>query len=355
MKKMTMKQRILAVINKKEVDKIPFIQYNNLSAKNEDVWKLIGKDDFGILKWCTIYKEIHSECRIDKKELFEKDLKGEKTTINTPAGTIVEKRFFDPVLNTPHIEEHFVKEKADYDVLHYFLKHTQIVEDFDNYLADEKELGDNGLPLPKLKRTPFQQLWIEWVSLDDLIYHMVDFPDTVGKCIEELGRQLNDIFEIVRKSPVPYVDFPDNISAPIIGVDYFKQYCVPYYNRFAEMTEDKVPIFVHMDGDLKVLWDQIGESKIRGIDSFSPPPDNDTSAGQAISMWKNISLFLNFPSSIHLKEDREIYNKAMEILSEAGNSKRLQIQISENVPPDVWKKSFPQIVRAINDFGTPDN
>jgi hypothetical protein len=45
------------------------------------------------------------------------------------------------------------------------------------------------------------------------------------------------------------------------------------------------------------------------------------------------------------------YNTAAQILAEGGHSGRLQIQISENVPPEVWRKSFPQIVKAIRDFG----
>ena len=40
-------------------------------------------------------------------------------------------------------------------------------------------------------------------------------------------------------------------------------------------------------------------------------------------------------------------------LQQAGHTGRLQIQISENVPPGGWRKSYPEIVRAIRDFGKP--
>ena len=43
----------------------------------------------------------------------------------------------------------------------------------------------------------------------------------------------------------------------------------------------------------------------------------------------------------------------MKILEEAGHTGRLWIQISENVPPGAWRRSFPEIVRAIKEFGTP--
>jgi hypothetical protein len=51
--------------------------------------------------------------------------------------------------------------------------------------------------------------------------------------------------------------------------------------------------------------------------------------------------------------DQEIYDMASQILQEGGHTGRIWFQISENVPPGVYRSSFPQIVRAIHDFGTP--
>ena len=150
------------------------------------------------------------------------------------------------------------------------------------------------------------------------------------------------------------MDFPDNLTSPIIGEAHFRQHCVPLYDELAQMLADRgVPVFVHMDGDLKPLWGAIGDSGVRGLDSLSPPPDNDTSAGDAVSLWPEMRAFVNYPSSVHLKSPKEVYAKTGEILEQAGHTGRLQIQISENVPPGMWKVSFPEIVRAIRDFGRP--
>jgi hypothetical protein len=62
---------------------------------------------------------------------------------------------------------------------------------------------------------------------------------------------------------------------------------------------------------------------------------------------------VNFPSSVHLALPEEVYRRAAEILAEGAESGRLQIQVSENVPPGVWRRSFPEIVGAIRDFGAP--
>ncbi len=66
-----------------------------------------------------------------------------------------------------------------------------------------------------------------------------------------------------------------------------------------------------------------------------------------------MAILVNFPSSVHLKSPKEIYDQAGEILEQGGHTGRLQIQISENMPPGAWRKSFPEIVRAIRDFGPP--
>jgi hypothetical protein len=108
-----------------------------------------------------------------------------------------------------------------------------------------------------------------------------------------------------------------------------------------------------MDGFLKPLWKDIANSKVGGLDSFTPTPDCDTSVAEALTLWPEKILQLNFPSSIHLQSPSEVRKVADEILSTAGHTGRLQIQISENVPLDVWRTTLPIIADAIEDFGSP--
>jgi hypothetical protein len=254
-----------------------------------------------------------------------------------------------PELGSWAAVEHFVKTPADYEMLLAFLRDSSIVEDHADYEQALKILGDDGLPHTTVRRTPFQQLWTQWVRLEDLCMHLADCPDIVHACIDEMVRMLRDTSAITAASDAPYAVIPDNITAPIIGTGYFRQYCLPYYRELSGLMGDR-PVFVHMDGDLKPLWDLIGQSGIRGIDSFSPPPDNDTSVEMALKLWPQMRLGANFPSSVHLQGEEQIYAAAMELLRQGGSSGRLQIQISEDVPPGLWRKSYPAIVKAIDDY-----
>jgi len=360
MAEMTMRERMLAVVEGRDHDRAPFVQYTGIVSSNEEAWAMVGRSNMGLLQWCSAHAVETPNCHTESVE-FERDgARGVRSTLHTPAGTLTEEALIQPTYGARAIREHYVKEPDDYRVLLAHLRDMTVRENFDGVRAAIADLGDDGLPHLAVARTPYQQLWVQWVGIEDLCLHLVDCPERTDEVIAAMTDVQRRIFEIAcaatRELPIPYVDVPDNITAPVIGETYFRRYCVPAYDELADMlaeTGRDVPVFVHMDGDLKPLWDAIGESKVRGIDSLSPPPDNDTGIAEAAAIWPDMRLCPNFPSSVHLAEPEAIYRQAMKILDEGGRTGRLQIQISENVPPGLWKKSYPQIVRAIEDFGRP--
>jgi len=352
-----MRDRILAVVRGEEHDRVPFVQYNGIAAPNEEIWSVIGRENMGLIQWSSVHSANCPNCRFDYEDIERNGRPGQRVTMHTPGGTLFEERFFEPTYGTASISKHFITVPEDYRAFMAYLRDMVITPNAGQFLADQAAMGEDGVPMVAVQRTAFQQLWILWVSLEDLCIHMVDCPEVMDECIALLDDIQRRTFEVVRQvvdeAPVPFVNIPDNITAPAIGKTYFDRYCVPRYNELADMLTDKnVPIFVHMDGDLKPIWDSIGASKVMGLDSFSPPPDNDTSVVDARSMWPEKRLFLNFPSSVHLASPEEIYATTTQILEEDAGSGRLQVQISENVPRGVWRRSYPEIVRAIRDFAS---
>ena len=353
MRQMTNRERILAVVHGLELDRVPFVMYDGMVPK-EDAWALLGRENLGLMRWSSVHRVEHPNCSSKDTPFERAGTQGVRTILHTPAGDLTQVRVRNPGHEVWRTTERFVKEPADYAPLMAYFRDAVVVEDVAHFRRDQELCGDAGVPLVALARTPFQQLWIEWVDIQNLCYHMADRPDLVIECMELIGGVIRRICEVARKAPLDFVDFPDNITAPVIGEANFRRWSVPLYNEMAGMLADRdVPVFVHMDGDLRPLWPAIGESGVRGFDSLSPPPDNDTGPGRAHEMWPEMRLFVNFPSSVHLAAPERVYARACELLDEAGHSGRLQIQISEDVPPGTWRRNFPQIVRAIEEFGPP--
>lgn len=352
--KMTMRERMLAVVQGREHDRVPFAQYDNLAAPNEQIWSVLGRGNIGVLRWAWAHRVETPNCRFESEEFERSGIRGRRTTLHTPSGQLTEEALIQPTYGAASIKKHYVKEPDDYRILMAYFRDHVFCDNYDEIRATEQGLGDDGISHVSVDRTPYQQLWIQWVSLEDLSLHLAERPESVHECVEIMTGNLRKTFEIARKAPAPYIVIPDNITAPPIGERNFRKYCLPLYQELAGMlAERNKSLYVHMDGDLKPLWQAIGESRIGGVDSFSPQPDNDTSVAQARAMWPKMRLQINFPSSVHLAKAKAIHDCAAQMLAEGGNSGLLQIQISENVPAEVWRKSFPEIVSAIEDYGPP--
>jgi hypothetical protein len=358
-KPMSPKQRMIHLLHGEAIDSVPFVQYHNMNAKNEEIWDLLGFENMGVLEWVSAYRIETPHCHIEHEAIREGDRSGWRDTLTTPVGRLSQRRILVPQLNGPTgTVEHYVKTLDDYRILRSYLEDFRIVQDISTIEGFHRRVGEGGIPHVSLPRTPFQALWIEWVSIEDLILHLQDAPDLLNGIMELLGdillRTLEITADAVGKVEFHHVTMGDNITAPVIGRSLFRTWCVPFYNEIADRLQAKgIPFFVHMDGDLKPIWEEIDGCRNAGFDSLSPPPDNDTGVGQALARWPDKFVWANFPSSVHIQEPEAIYRKAMALLEEGGHSRRFWIQVSEDAPPGIWRRSFPEIVHAIRDFGAP--
>ena len=59
-------------------------------------------------------------------------------------------------------------------------------------------------------RTPYQELWVDWVSMEDLSFHLVDIPDLLDEIMHMMGENLLKkavlVAELSDTIEIPYVD-----------------------------------------------------------------------------------------------------------------------------------------------------
>ena len=91
---MTMKERMMAMIRGREVDRVPFVHYHNMVNPNEDAWRLIGRENLGILKWTAVHEFITPNCSFEIEAFTRNGLRGEKQVLRTPKGSLVQEALF---------------------------------------------------------------------------------------------------------------------------------------------------------------------------------------------------------------------------------------------------------------------
>ncbi len=359
---MTMHERLIAHAQGKQQDRIAFCQYEYVNrCPMSDIWDVYGRENVGILRHTQVAGFTTPNCSITEEKIVgTHGLDGFKRTLHTPAGDLDAEWCIQPDLGTQMISTHFVKEPKDWEIVLCYLKDKQIYDNRQEFIDNWKALGDDGIPHTRLEGSPYQLAWVFWGGLENVVMHMLDYPDLLNDVLCEMGKHSSQSIDIgvamAAELPVPYLNFSDNLSAPIMGMTNFMKYYVPFYNEASEKLAERkidIPVCCHTDGDMKPFWDEIDKSGLTMIESYTPPPDNDTPVATARDMWPYMKFGINFPSSVHLCDEDKIYARAMEIFEDVGRSGRLRLQISENPPPGRWRYSYKPLLKAINDFGGP--
>ena len=95
--------------------------------------------------------------------------------------------------------KHYITEPEDYKIFLSYLRDIKVHRDTAGWENIYKNLGDDGLPHTSIGRTPFQQLWIQWVSIQDLSLHIIDCPELMEEVFDEMFRVQRDMFLVLRE------------------------------------------------------------------------------------------------------------------------------------------------------------
>lgn len=114
-------------------------------------------------------------------------------------------------------------------------------------------------------------------------------------------------YEVVADSPHQVLQYCGNVSPEIVGLPRFEQYVLPHYEELAEVLHRRGKLLlVHLDANCKLLGSAIAASGIDIVEAFTPAPDTDLSLAEARALWPEKTLWLNFPSSVHLASDEVV-------------------------------------------------
>lgn len=349
---MTLRDRMLAVVQGRRPDRVPFVLYTDLAPLDE-LAALVGAERFGLLPWVSPYTEAAPRCTLNSEDIACDGRRLTRRTLRTPVGELVEERTHTLTGEAnvyPIVTRHFVQTPADYGVLLSYLRDLRVEPDRREYDRLVAWLGERGIPQATIGRTPLMALMLEWVGTEELWYHLEEAPGAVAGVLAALGDLLLARARAARRCATPYVCIPDNLHGPLLGPVRFREHCVPWYRRVAAILDDR-PLYVHADGALAAFREELAGSGLGGLESVSPPPDGDLGVPDMLAAWPRMRLAFNFPSSVHLRPPGEIRDCARRLLSASAATGRVQLQISENMPPGAWRTNVPLLIEAVERWG----
>ena len=328
--KWTMKERVLAVLDGRLPDRLPFIDrieiwYKGMLAKGtmpqeyqgmslNEVHRAvgIGREKFSIpyaLKLRGVEMRILHDAEVICREKdphvryfpaqyppeeIPRDKPGTSVVAyETPVGTVnVSYVFAESMISLsgmePYLAEHLIKTRGDYRTIEYILERAEFVPLYDEFAEEEKKVGDNGMVVPCIHRIPFQQALLEYLGEMQLFQSLYDEREALDRLIHILDLQMVDILEHLAKTDLPYIEFGDNLDGMMTNPNLFRHYCLPQYLKYTDMLHARgKKVGSHTDGNLKPLVDLLPESGLDVCESFTPQPLTELLFEEAWEKWRN--------------------------------------------------------------------
>jgi len=357
---MTPKERLLAAIVGKEVDRMPwspFLAYywESLPIHEQEKGQIAFLQEIGA---DPLLRGFHQLFEIKRKKcIVSEKNKGNERVVKyeTPVGTISEKYVYSKAGFTWFITEHPVKSEDDFKVLTYINEDMKLERNVSKFIEDYNTLGDNGLYLPIIgteMKSSFQSLVEHWVGTEELVYALADYPEVVEECLQVMKKNSIQSVSISVKSPAEGFIFWEDSSTTNISPTYFKDYIAPEINEWGKIIHNNDKYLVHHAcGHINALIDYMSKTEIDMIESISPPPTGNIELWDARArLPDNIGLIGGIEPGVFLNSTMDELEEYVITLLEKMNNKHYILANSDSCPPGVDIDKFRKITKLAKQY-----
>lgn len=286
---MTGRERLIAALNRREVDRLPWSlcmneYYTNFLPEQGYKMNLVEtlryfKNDV-MERHVPIFKMVRNgvDVRVSERN-------GLRTTVyDTPVGAITE--IHKETGNTWYLKKPKLKTIEDVKVYQWIMEHSDYVPDYETFIAEDRFIGDEGLATPSGPLTPIQQLLQHDMHIEETVYALEDESEIMEQLFDTMHRLNLKAYRIIADSTAEVSFTYEDTSTTVMSRTMYEKYCMKQLDEYTDILHSggKVSI-VHMCGKLKGFAKEVGAGKMDGIDSLCPPTTGDFWAHEARACW----------------------------------------------------------------------
>jgi hypothetical protein len=291
---MDIRSRVLAVLNGQKPDVVPWlgdldywVGYLNAADLMPQKYKGDGlyqlHRDLGVgfyLQGYFPFKEV-----FDGVEIIEEPIgRGKLTRVRTPYGEIREVQEWLPESFCIAWTERFVKTWRDLAPLRYLYEHTFYEPDYELAARRYDLIGDHGVVLCYLPKTPFMELVALRAGIETVTYALADAPEAFEETLATMERKHNEASQIALDSPAECLMIPENLSSEAVGKRMYLKYVRPHEAYWIQRIREAGKYsFIHIDGTLRGLMREVSQTGFDVLEAVTPAPAGDIPVEE---LWK---------------------------------------------------------------------
>jgi hypothetical protein len=362
---MTVRERVLAVLRGQKADAVPWlgdlsywIHYLESSGKMPDRYREDGMfqlhRDLGVGFYLQGYFPFKTKY---EGVTFTNETTGNRlvSRIDTPVGTVREVYETLPESYTAARTEHLVKDVRDLKVIRYLYEHTFYEPDYELASRRYDLIGDNGVVLCYLPRSPFMDVAVALAGIQATTFAMLDDPDEFNETMEVMEKKSDEAALIALHSPAECLMIPENISSEVIGKRFFEAYMKSYEEKWnGEIKKAGKFSFVHMDGTMKGLIREVSSTGFRVMEALTPAPVGDLPI-EEIRSWvqPDTVIWGGIPGLYFtdLVSDSDFDEFVKRILTVMRSEPRYVLGVADQVPPECRFERIKRVSELVQEFG----
>lgn len=362
---MTPRERVLSILQGKKPDRIPW--FGDLDYwftyllkegllperyKGDGIYQL--HKDLGVgfyLQGYFPYKSVSEKVRIET--IVQGDV--EITEIKTPVGILRQIRKYLTGSYTWAIKEHYIKDWKDLKALRYWYENTYFEPDYSLAQRRYELVGDNGIVLCYLPRSPIMEMVVSLAGIETVTYMISDNRDEFEETLVILEKKFDEAAQIALNSPAECLMIPENLSSELIGKNIFESYVRRYEEKWVQkINEAGKYSFVHIDGTLKGLINKVASVGFKVLEALTPAPVGDIAMNEIHKWIEGDNIIWGGIPGVYFTDivsDKNFDQFVIEVLEIMKTQPRYVLGVADQVPPRSRWERIKRVSELVERYG----
>ncbi|KPK80483.1 MAG: hypothetical protein AMJ81_12070 [Phycisphaerae bacterium SM23_33] len=231
---------------------------------------------------------------------------------------------------------HLAKDLTDLEIIRYVVEHSQPVPRYDRVAEVLEGIGRQGVADVAVMRSPFGKLVHEYLGFEKVVYALYDDRQAVLDFMAFQEARDLEMVALAAGSPARIVILSDHADENLISPAYYREYCIPFYRKAAEILHQAGKVFsTHLDGNFKNYFPLLAETGFDLLDGCTPAPMMNYEPEElAAALPEGLACYCGVPATLlcqHLP-DEEIVDFGRRILDAFAG--RVILNIGDILPPN---------------------
>lgn len=338
---MTPRDNLIAALDGRRPERIPYT-INQEFVTDDPAWKTLFAAGLCRIPYVSTVREEWTGVERVVEPITWQGQPGRRVTLRTSQGEISQ------IEVNGWVQEYYLKTPADYRVMAHIVRNTRLSLDPAGFESSEREVGDRGLTLVGVGRSPMQTILVDYAGLEQFSYHLADVFPELFDLAEALEEQLLERCRLTAAGPGRFVSLLENFTAESWGAARFRKYHLPVYAKLLPIFAAAGKcVFPHCDGQLACVASLLAETGFDGLESLTEPPEGDLTLAQARAAFPGKVFWANINVGLYAVPPDDLRRWVRErVQAAAPDGRGLAFEISEDLPAN-WREAIPVVLETL--------